>query len=168
MNTAELYIEPILIGVLTLVLLALPFAPEILDLARSGTLKPFGDIAVGAVLVGAAYFVGILVDRLIDTCLQALERHNRVRFALGGLEIPGETAADTPADRKAAWDARPSGDLFPEDVYRWSVLVQAEKIADNLDYIRTRIRLLRALAFLLPGLVFAGALGVARLGWTLR
>jgi hypothetical protein len=166
MNTAELYIEPILIGALTLALLVFPFAPEILDLARSETLKPFGDVALGAVLVGIAYFVGILVDRLIDTSLQALERHNRVRFALTGLEVRAGLDADTPEGLRAAWQARPSGDPFPEGVYRWVVLTQAERIADSLDYIRTRIRLLRALAFLLPGLVFAGALGAARLKWT--
>src|SRR5689334_1418012 len=99
MNTAELYIEPILIGALTLGLLILPFAPEILDLARSEMLKPFGDVALGAVLVGVVYFVGILVDRVIDTHLQALERHNRVRFALAGVEVPPGMSADTPEGR---------------------------------------------------------------------
>lgn len=165
MNTAELYVEPILIGALTLTLLALPFAPELLDLARSDTLKLFSDVSLGAALVGIAYFVGILVDRLIDSCLKALEQHNRVRFALKDLKVPSGMYGDTPEGRRAAWEARPDGDLFPEDQYRWLVFTQAERIADSLDYTRTRIRLLRALAFLLPGLAFAGALGIARFVW---
>jgi membrane protein YqaA with SNARE-associated domain len=77
MNTVELYVEPILIGALTLALLILPFAPELLvvGFARLEPLKAFSDVALAAVLVGVAYFVGILADRLIDTCMQALERH---------------------------------------------------------------------------------------------
>jgi hypothetical protein len=173
MNTVELYVEPILIGALMLALLILPLAPELLmfDFARFERLKALSDVALAAVLVSAAYFVGILGDRLIDTCLQALERHNRVRFALAGLKVPAGLEADKLEGRKAAWHARSSGDPypgesrdpFPEDTYRWWVFAQAERIADSLDYIRTRIRLLRALSFLLPGLVFAGALGAARL-----
>jgi hypothetical protein len=168
MNTTELYVEPILIGALALALLALPFAPGIVDLSTPGivdlSIKLPSDIALGAILVGIAYLLGILVDRLIDSCLGALERHHRVRFALSGL-IP-----DDPDAREAAWDKRPNAekdDLFPEDQYQWRIFAKAEKISDRVNYVRTRIRLLRALAFLLPGLVFAGALGAVRLSWSI-
>ena len=85
MDTAEVYVEPILIGALALALLAIPFSPEIIAFAQSEKLKLPGGIALGAVLVGIAYLIGILADRLIYSCLEALERHNRVRFALSGL-----------------------------------------------------------------------------------
>lgn len=165
MNTAELYIEPILTGALMLALLALPFAPEILELARSKELLTVGGVALGAVLVGLAYFFGIVVDRLIDTCLQPLERHNRLRFALSSIDIK-DGDADKKEDREAAWDGRSRrGDLFPEDAHRWRVYAEADKIAESADYVRTRMRLARTLAFLLPGLIFAGVLGAIRLKW---
>ena len=163
MNTAELYVEPILIGALTVALLSLPFAPELWGIVRSDLLKSFDGVAFGALLVGVIYFVGILADRLMDTCLEPLERHNRVRFALSKLPVPDKYDLYKTEDRKDIFAAAGHRDFFPEDTYRWQVFAQAPRIADSLDYIRTRIRLLRALAFLLPGLVFAGALGALRL-----
>jgi hypothetical protein len=163
MNTAELYVEPILIGALTVALLSLPFAPELWGMVRSDRFKSFDGVAFGALLVGVIYFVGILADRLMDTCLDALDRHNRVRFALSRLNAPARFNLYEAKDREWIFADAGRDDFFPEDIYRWRVFTHAPRIADSLDYIRTRIRLLRALAFLLPGLVFAGALGALRL-----
>lgn len=168
MNTAELYVEPILVGALVIALLSLPLAPEILEILRSELFKSFAGVALGAILVGLIYFVGIVADRLIDSCLEALERHNRVRYALGTLDVPQWLDIYNAEHREDVFLLSGSGDLFPEDELRWRVFTDAARIADSLDYIRTRVRLLRALTFLLPGLVFAGALGALRLMLTFK
>src|SRR4051812_11844136 len=93
-KTAELYVEPILIGSILLIMLAFLFALEEGCLISenlcviSGDLKPEPlklelpeGIALGALLVGLAYLLGILIDRLLDSGFEALERHNRIRFA---------------------------------------------------------------------------------------
>lgn len=87
MNTAELYVEPIIIGFLALMLLTLPYAPEVAALAGAQKLELPEGVALGAVLIGMAYLVGMLADRLIDTGFEALERHNRMRFACSKLKV---------------------------------------------------------------------------------
>jgi hypothetical protein len=165
-NTAQLYVEPIIVGFLVLLLFALPYAPEIVSiLGQMQKLNLPNEVALGAVLIGLAYVVGMLADRLIDSGLEALEKHNRVRFACSKLTLG--TLSDEGA-RRAAWCSKHrKEDLFPEDRRRWWVYTESEKIVDFLNYVRTRIRLLRALTFLLPGLFYAGMTGAARIRWKL-
>jgi hypothetical protein len=165
-NTAQLYVEPIIVGSLVLALLSLPYAPEVMALVPTKPLKLPQGFALGAVLVGIAYLVGMLADRLIDSGLEAVEQHNRVRFACSKLKVDEKKPASDEQARIDAWIGKSLyKDLYPEDRRRWWVYSSADRIVDFLDYVRTRMRLLRALAFLLPGLFYAAAIGAARMKW---
>ncbi|WP_119421172.1 hypothetical protein [Desertibaculum subflavum] len=150
MNTTALYVEPLFIGALFLLVLGLPFAPEVIQLMpRPEATPPW--LAVGTVLAGIAYFAGILFDRYLDSCLAPLEGHIRLSFARGTFERWQKR-------KRSGWR-----DPFPEDVFRTAVMTGNDKAAEFLDYVRTRLRLMRALAFALPLIAFGGVVGWQRL-----
>jgi hypothetical protein len=142
MNFAEVYIEPLFVGGLTIVMIAIPFQCELASIIEGTGLLDSQELVTGATIVGLAYLIGTIVDRFIDTCLEDLERHNRARFAYCVEKRP----------------QTPSSDPYPEDRYRVSVMAAEGKAADWLGSLRTRLRLMRAAAFTLPGITFGAAL----------
>lgn len=147
MKTTELFVEQVFVGFLVLLIAALPFHPELLEqFGAANDLGTFGGIAVAAGLVGTAYLLGVVFDRLADSLLRGLDQHNRLRFALRGLK----TWPDT-------WQ-----DPFAEDRLRIRVFAKGGALVDWLDYLRSRIRLTRALATFGPGITLALVLATAR------
>jgi hypothetical protein len=150
-KTTEVFVEQVLIGALVLGAAALPWWP---DAARLFVPDGVAGLGGGLAAVGLAYLLGILCDRLADTLTEDLERHQRLRFALGW---PTLRAVARPA-REGDWT-----DPFPEDALRLAVLRDSEPVVAWLDYHRSRVRLTRALAVFLPAAAFAAVLGAARL-----
>ncbi len=147
MKTTEVFVEQVIIGFIVLGVIVLLAPADLLDIWPPGRNTADGpgqtsflqQIGIGGVLVGVAYLLGIVYDRVADTLFQHWEQHGRLKVAL--------------ADQKA--DALPiKGDLFPEDRVRHFVL-KCSGLADHAGYLRTRLRLTRALATLMP------AVGVA-------
>lgn len=151
MKTTEIFVEQVLIGALVLGAAALPWWPEVARLFVPGGIVGLGG---GLAVVGVAYLLGILCDRLADTLTEDLERHHRLRFALAWPTLRG---VGPPRD-EAEWK-----DPFPEDALRLAVLRDAAPVVAWLDYHRSRVRLTRALAVFLPAAAFAAVLGAARL-----
>jgi hypothetical protein len=130
MNTTELFVDQVLIGAVVLFVGIMVIDPQrVHDLSNP-------SLTFGAIFLGAAYLVGILYDRFADTLLEDLERHHRILFLLRGRE---------PNTKK---------DPFPEEKYR-ARLLDKEGAAKHAAYLRTRMRLARAVATLCP------AVGVA-------
>jgi hypothetical protein len=155
-KTGELFIEQVLIGAVMLLAAGLPWTPEILRLVRGpDALLGLGG---GAALVGAAYLLGILGDRLADTLTEEIERHQRVRFALTRVLAAAGPARRLPPLSGSGWD-----DPFPEDRLRMAVLREAPAVVQWMDYHRSRVRVTRALAVWLPAVTLSGVVGVARL-----
>lgn len=136
MKTTEVFVEQVLIGLLVILNFGLIFSQDIGSQFKR-------DFQTGAAVVAVAYLVGIVFDRFADTLLEDIERHNRLRFALRG---------KNPSFTK---------DPFPEDEYRMRVLQNHEAFAYS-NYIRTRMRLSRAMAILIPGLSVSLLLRVTR------
>jgi|SRR5579864_457158 len=137
MKTTDIYVEQVLMGLLVLLtvgLFALDHWPEF-----SGSAK---DIALTFGVLGAAYLLGILYDRFADTLLQNLEQHGRLAIAI-------ERAEHKDCVSSAEQDP------FPEQKLRIAVLEAAPGVARSYDYLRSRIRLARALATILPALSVA-------------
>jgi len=156
MKTGELFVEQVLIGSVMMVAAGLPWAPEILCLAREqGTAL---GVAGGAALVGVAYLLGILGDRLADTLTEEIERHQRLRFALTRRLAAAGPAPRLPPPGESGWD-----DPFPEDRLRLAVLRDAPAVVQWMDYHRSRVRITRAMAVWLPAVTLAGVVAAARL-----
>lgn len=145
MNTTSLYVEQVLIGSMALVMLALPFWPDLP--AQFHELSAPEAISAGAGLIGAVYVLGILFDRFADSLLERLGRHNRVRFALSG--------------KKSV--SVPWTDPLPQDALQVRVVQAGGAAYAWMDYHRARIRLARALAVFAPGATFSAVLLQSRL-----
>lgn len=130
MSTTEVFVEQLIIGLLVLLVAGL--------LAFEDLLPQLFDAEVGglAVIAGMAYLIGILFDRMADTILGRLERHHRLLFA--AREAVRREASNRP-------------DPFPEDRLRIGVL-GPEGHERYAEYLRSRIRLTRALAVAAPAL----------------
>lgn len=140
MNTSTVYIEPVFIGFLIGTTIALPFYPLLPDQACIySQMSDWTKGTVALATVGAAYFVGIAADRLLDSLFGIFEQHWRIRYLI-----------DLPADKRAE-----GPDPFPEDRFRALIFLEGNKANEWLLYLRTRLRLMRALTFVMPGLVFA-------------
>lgn len=90
-------------------------------------------------MAGAAYLIGILFDRFANTLLSGIEQRHRLDFA---------------------WNPRPpidDKDPFAEDRNIAALGIDAAT-GDWLAYLRSRVRLSRALATFLPALIVAVAL----------
>ncbi|MEK6323375.1 MAG: hypothetical protein AABN33_17180 [Acidobacteriota bacterium] len=139
MKTTEVFVEQVLIGLLVILNLGLILSPEITSQVKkldspSGTAVITSVVVIAsAAVIATAYLVGIVFDRCADTLLEDIERHCRLQTALQWKKAPLES------------------DPFPEDQYRMKILQNAEAVT-YANYIRTRIRLSRAMAILIPGL----------------
>jgi len=149
MKATEVFIEQLIIGVGAVIIGVLPFAPELLRWWSANkdplSLEPL--VALGVLVVGGCYLLGILLDRFIDTLLQRLDGHHRLRLALGrpeGLENLGA-----------------GKDPFPEDDYDLAALLKRGEVASWRNYLRSRIRLTRFLAVYLPGLTVSAVCATA-------
>jgi hypothetical protein len=128
MKPAELYFEPVLIGLATLFIAGLLGLPALESrLLGAGA----GEVAAA---VATAYFVGIVVDRVSDAMLDPINHRHRLLFARK------EPRVDAAGKRC---------DPFPEDAYHVATL-GSEQASDYVHYLRSRIRLMRAMLVLAP------------------
>lgn len=141
MKTTEIFVEQVLIGAVVLAAVGLPFVPQQLALwNQTGAAKDFLTILVS--LIGVAYLLGIISDRFADSLLARLERLNRIRFAVGKLKKKPEPAVD----------------YFAEARLKIQIMSAGGPTADWMNYLRSRIRLTRALAVFLPALTVSAIL----------
>jgi hypothetical protein len=154
MKTTELYIEQVLIGFLIIVIVLLPWVPEVAARFTEGSAAL--AIVGGTTALGLGFWLGIPFDRIADTLSERLLRHNRLRFALNlacTRELPAEGA-----------DGKLASDLYPEDELRVRGLGRGPALVEWIDYHRSRIRLARAFAVYGPALTVTLSLGV----WSFR
>jgi hypothetical protein len=118
------------------------------------------EIVTGGFLLGFAYLIGMVYDRIADTLLQDLESHSRLQVALESFKI-----RDCGVDRFIV----PFTDPFEDGKYRILVLGNSQA-TDHMEYLRSRLRLTRALATVLPGIMLSLLLamdyGKASSWWT--
>jgi hypothetical protein len=145
MKTTEIFVEQVLIGFLVLLIPGLLWWDTLAPAWNTGTNKLF----TGAALAGAAYLIGIAYDRVADTLLEDLDQHFRLAYAL-----------------KPSGPARGGSqqeDPFPESKLRMALLHEGKAAAvDSAEYLRSRIRLTRALATLIPGMAVVTLLMLLR------
>lgn len=140
MKTTEIFVEQLLIGFLVIFILVM-FGFYDADLlaewrAVLRELETASKIGLAAVLVGAAYWIGIIYDRCADTILKDFDQHGRLQVGLDGETLN---------------EFFNTYDPFPEDTIR--LLVQTDSgVAEWGEYLKTRIRLTRSLATLVPAL----------------
>lgn len=135
MKTTEVFVEQVLIGFLVLLIGALPFVGATLP-ESVGALKVIGS-AIGT--VGVAYLLGIPFDRFADSVLSSLETRTRLAFSVEH-PVPG------------------SEDPFPEDLLKIAVQQANDGTVAWMEYLRSRIRLARAVAVFAPGLTLSAIL----------
>src|SRR5919106_714034 len=149
MKTTELFVEPTLTGFLVLAAGAAPFLSwetlqELPDEAQGGI-----DIGSAAGAIGVAYLLGIIFDRFADTLLARFNRWNRLLFAI---ELKKEKEALSPDDP------------FPEDQLQIEVIHQGDEAWEWMDYLRSRIRIARAMAAFVPLLTVSAEITVGLRG----
>ncbi len=137
MKTTEIVVEQVLIGFVVMFIVAVLVAQGIPDIQWDK--DTFQAVAISAGLLGAAYLIGIIYDRVADTLLKDLDQHARLRIALDHHDLSKQVTGR-------------QKDPFPEDDIRLMVQTNSST-ADYADYLRTRLRLTRALATLVPALV---------------
>src|SRR5919106_1197337 len=140
MKTTELFVEPTLTGFLVLAAGAAPFLSwetlqELPDEAQGGI-----DIGSAAGAIGVAYLLGIIFDRFADTLLARFNRWNRLLFAI---ELKKEKEALSPDDP------------FPEDQLQIEVIHEGDEAWEWMDYLRSRIRIARAMTAFVPALTLS-------------
>jgi hypothetical protein len=130
MKTTELFVEQTLTGFMILTAAAVPFLPwETLEEL------PEVDISSAAGAIGVAYLLGVIFDRFADTLLERFNRWKRILFAI---ELKEENKALSPDDP------------FPEDQLEIEVIYQGDEAWEWMDYIRSRIRIARAMTAFVP------------------
>jgi hypothetical protein len=145
MKTTELFVEQTLTGFLVLTAGAAPFLSweslqKLPDEARGGL-----DISSAAGAIGAAYLLGVIFDRFADTLLERPNRWNRLLFAI---ELKEENKALSPDDP------------FPEDRLQIEVIHEGDEAWEWMDYLRSRIRVARAMTAFVPALTLSMALAM--------
>src|SRR5688500_16720562 len=145
MKSTELFVEQTLTGFLVLSAAAVPFVPveslqKVSDEAKGGI-----DIGSAAGAIGAAYLLGVIFDRFADTLLERLNRWNRLLFAI---ELKEENKALSPDDP------------FPEDQLQIEVIHEGDEAWEWMDYLRSRIRVARAMTAFIPALTLSMALAM--------
>ena len=140
MKSTELFVEQTLTGFLVLTAAAAPFIPldtlqKLPDDAKGGV-----DIGSAAGAIGAAYLLGVVFDRFADTLLERLNRWNRLLFAIDLMEDGKALSKDDP---------------FPEDQLQIEVIRQGDQAWEWMDYLRSRIRIARAMASFVPALALS-------------
>src|SRR5918999_3923024 len=140
MKTTELFVEQTLTGFLILTAAVSPF------LAWE-TLEELPEVALSSAAgaIGVAYLLGVIFDRFADTLLERFNRWKRILFAI---ELKEENKALSPDDP------------FPEDELEIQVIHQGDEAWEWMDYIRSRIRVLRAMAAFVPTLTVSMELTV--------
>jgi hypothetical protein len=140
MSTTDVFVEQVLIGLLVLAvvgMLALDEPEELLSSER-------GNWLTAALVIGVAYLIGIVYDRVGDTILEDREQYQRLLVA----ERMRERKIGDPSD----W--------FPAGRLKKALFAVPEASAHG-NYLRTRIRLTRALATLMPALTLAALMQAA-------
>jgi hypothetical protein len=145
MKSTELFVEQTLTGFLVLTAAAAPFISmetlqKLPDDAKGGI-----DIGSAAGAIGAAYLLGVVFDRFADTLLERLNRWNRLQFAM---EIMKDGEAPS------------TEDPFPEDRLQIEVIRQGDQAWEWMDYLRSRIRIARAMAAFVPALTLSLMLSI--------
>jgi hypothetical protein len=128
MQTTELFVEQIIIGLLVILTGWYLYGnQELPDLKL--------DTGVGLLI--SAYLAGILYDRVTDTLFENFDR--LLRLDLGRKE----------------WKADKSQDCFPEQTYLVTILSSSGSVSNYSLYLRSRYRLTRAMATILPAVTTA-------------
>jgi hypothetical protein len=144
MKTTELYVEQVFIGFLIILVVLLPWLPE-----GIGQLRPLASLAqvavAGSAAIGVAFFIGIPFDRLSDTLVERVDQMHRLSMAYAG----ARSLKSDPVD------------FFPEDRLLFDCLTD-KSLSDRLEYLRSRIRLTRALAVYGPALTVTAAYAAQR------
>ena len=145
MKTTELFVEQTLTGFLVLGAAAAPFLSwetlqELPDEAKGGV-----DISSAAGAIGLAYLLGVIFDRFADTLLVRFNRWNRLLFAI---ELKAENEALSPDDP------------FPEDRLQIEVIHEGDEAWEWMDYLRSRIRIARAMTAFVPALTLSMELAI--------
>jgi hypothetical protein len=140
MKTTELFVEQTLTGFLVLAAGAAPFLSwESLE-KLPGEARGGIDISSAAGAIGVAYLLGVIFDRFADTLLERINRWNRLLFAI---ELKKENKALSPEDP------------FPEDRLQIEVIQKGDEAWEWMDYIRSRIRVARAMAAFVPAVTLS-------------
>ena len=140
MKTTELFVEQTLTGFLVLAAGAAPFLSwEKLE-KLPGEAKGGFDISSAAGAIGIAYLLGVIFDRFADTLLERINRWNRLLFAI---ELKEENKALSPDD------------AFPEDRLQIEVTLKGDEAWEWMDYIRSRIRIARAMTAFVPAVTLS-------------
>jgi hypothetical protein len=145
MKTTELFVEQTLTGFLVLTAAAAPFLSwetlqDLPEEAKGGI-----DISSAAGAIGAAYLLGVIFDRFADTLLERVNRWNRLLFAI---ELKKENKALS------------ADDPFPEDQLQIEVIHQGDEAWEWMDYLRSRIRVARAMTAFVPALTLSMELAI--------
>jgi len=149
MKSTELFVEQTLTGFLVLSAAAAPFIsletlPKLTEDAKGGI-----DIGSAAGAIGAAYLLGVVFDRFADTLLERLNRWNRLLFAI---------------DLMKDGEALEPDDPFPEDRLQIEVIRQGDEAWEWMDYLRSRIRIARAMTAFAPALTLSLMIAVGLRG----
>ena len=169
MKTTELFVEQVLIGFLVLLVAALMFWTDVYAFAARRSDKTIDVLVTGGVLVGAAYLIGMVYDRIADTLLQDIEGHGRLQFALSRFKFRNGKIRTRVYSRRVGareksvqdFSVNLSSNIDPFDDGRSRVMVFSNSEATaQMEYLRSRIRLTRALATIIPGLMIATLLAV--------
>jgi hypothetical protein len=140
MKTTELFVEQTLTGFLVLSAGAAPFLSweKLQDLPEKA--KGGIDISSAAGAIGVAYLLGVIFDRFADTLLERINRWNRLLFAI---------------DLKEDGKALSPEDPFPEDRLQIEVIHKGDEAWEWMDYIRSRIRVARAMTVFVPAVTLS-------------
>lgn len=140
MKTTELFVEQTLTGLLVLAAGAAPFLSWEKLQKLPGEAKGGIDISSAAGAIGVAYLLGVIFDRFADTLLERINRWNRLLFAI---ELKEENKALSPDDP------------FPEDQLQIEVIQKGDEAWEWMDYIRSRIRVARAMTAFVPAVTLS-------------
>lgn len=155
MKTTELFVEQVLIGFLVLLVPAFVFWNDVREFLLKKSDTSLELIATGGLLIGTAYLIGMVYDRIADTLLQHLESHGRLQFALARFKVKGEEDNGDSFEHYTV----PKRDPFRDGKYRIVVLSNSQATA-QMEYLRSRIRLTRAMATIIPALTVALLLAI--------
>ncbi|MEN6426367.1 MAG: hypothetical protein ABFE13_13470 [Phycisphaerales bacterium] len=128
MKTVEVAIEYVLTGLLALCAFGLPFTPWYgLD---GKTLGARSDTLLG--ILGLAYLIGVIFDKIADTLLSPFDQWLRLRVACRR------------QDKTLCY----SEDGFPQDILEFALRDKGGDCLEWMDSLRSRIRTARGLAVL--------------------